>query len=201
MQNSTEEEKLCNCNDERKCKGSLKFIQVECLNEWLSLSKNKKCDICHYRFKFEKKFRIGAPKNIPIFYIFLFAFRWIVNTILNRLCLAYLVGRFSSIVCLDCGIGLKFVSSESLWSAMFCLILLTLINLFHTHFIKKALGIIGLLRGRIATLRALQSDAINRSESNLSLQSSVAANSTESRSEANNNSEESDSQADFDTFD
>lgn len=197
---NTKEEILCKichspCSEEFpyahpcKCKGSLKYIHIECLNEWLSLSKNKKCDICNYSFKFEKKFRIGAPKNVPFHYVLLFMLRWMLGILVDIFCLAYAIGKFSLIVFLNSSIGSRyFMESKSAVPVFICGLCLTLVNLFHSHFFKKALSVIGSLRGRIDASRALQGtldDIPSRSQASfLQVQGEVSPASRSSESDS-----------------
>ncbi|TPX72895.1 hypothetical protein SpCBS45565_g00007 [Spizellomyces sp. 'palustris'] len=41
-----------------KCKGTMKYVHIECLNEWRKVSRNRQsfyeCDHCHYRYNFRR---------------------------------------------------------------------------------------------------------------------------------------------------
>lgn len=167
-QENTREEILCKichspCNEEFpyahpcKCRGSLKYIHIECLNEWVSLSKSKKCGICNYSFRFEKKFRAGSPKSVPPHYVLMFILKWALDVLIDISCLVYAVGKFSFAIFLNSSMGSRyFIESKSPFLVFFGGLCITLISLFHSHFCKKVFSVIGTLRERMDTRRALQ---------------------------------------------
>jgi E3 ubiquitin-protein ligase MARCH6 len=55
-----------------KCRGSIKYIHQDCLEEWLKHSNKKEasCDICHQRYKFTTVFQDNTPDRVPIRLIF-----------------------------------------------------------------------------------------------------------------------------------
>ncbi|ELA41160.1 uncharacterized protein VICG_01759 [Vittaforma corneae ATCC 50505] len=157
--------KICHsaCNEESpyihpcKCKGSLKFIHVECLNEWLKLTKTKKCDICNYSFRFEKKFKIGTPKNVPFYYILLFALKGVLHGAINIFCFLYSSLKFLVIFAFNSTICQKYVhSTTSLYSSFFIGLLFTLVNLLHSMLINMALKCISSFRARMQSSIVLQ---------------------------------------------
>lgn len=36
------------------CKGSIQFVHEDCLNDWLSVSRGVKCELCKYPFRWQK---------------------------------------------------------------------------------------------------------------------------------------------------
>lgn len=163
-----------------KCKGSLKFIHVECLNEWLKLTKTKKCDICNYPFKFEKKFKIGTPKNVPFYYILLFALKAVFHGVVNVLCFLYSSLKFLLVFVFNSAVCQKYVhSTTSFHSSFFISLLFTLVNLLHSMLISKALKCISSFRARMQSsivLQNLVADISSRSadDTAVSVRSQVA---------------------------
>ncbi|KAK9463665.1 uncharacterized protein V1516DRAFT_668395 [Lipomyces oligophaga] len=49
-----------------KCRGSIKYVHQECLQEWLQHSKRKPvCELCKVRFKFTKVYAENMPSRLP----------------------------------------------------------------------------------------------------------------------------------------
>ncbi|KAI9356559.1 hypothetical protein DFJ73DRAFT_823156 [Zopfochytrium polystomum] len=49
-----------------KCSGSMKFVHQDCLEEWLSHSRKRHCEICNYQFAFTPIYAEQAPESISI---------------------------------------------------------------------------------------------------------------------------------------
>lgn len=186
---NTKEEILCKichsiCDEESpyaapcKCKGSLKYIHKECLNEWLTLcqktNKAKKCDICHHPFNFKKKFREGAPEGLPFYYILLYFAKRLFNYFVDFLCLVYALAKFSFILLVNSKIASVYLFEvDAPVFVFFSGIAFTFVNIFHTHFLKKALKVIGSLHVRIDTSRVLDNILENSTHASATYNHSV----------------------------
>ncbi|WEL38838.1 vacuolar membrane proton pump [Encephalitozoon hellem] len=54
---------LCNpC----RCSGTIKYIHRECLMSWIECSKIKRCDICHYEYRFRDIYKPDTPQMLPL---------------------------------------------------------------------------------------------------------------------------------------
>ena len=49
-----------------RCTGSIKYIHQDCLKRWLSMSKRKYCELCHYKFSFTPVYRDDTPQKLPL---------------------------------------------------------------------------------------------------------------------------------------
>lgn len=49
-----------------KCRGSIKYIHQDCLQDWLAHSQKSKCDICHEEYHFQDLYNEDAPKVPPV---------------------------------------------------------------------------------------------------------------------------------------
>lgn len=49
-----------------KCRGSIKYIHQECLQDWLAHSQKDTCDICHTKYTFLDVFQSSAPERPPL---------------------------------------------------------------------------------------------------------------------------------------
>jgi len=172
-----------------KCKGTLKFIHVDCLNEWLKLTKTKKCDICNHPFKFEKIFKIGTPINVPPYYILLFLVKGLASALSSLLFFIYRASKFIVVFAFNSAVSSRFVlSSPSFHISFFTALLFTFLNFLHSLFINKALRHISALRPRIHSSQVLNSliaDISSRDETITSMRSNVSSG-QQSSSESNN---------------
>lgn len=163
----------CSCDDNGpyihpcKCNGTLKYIHVECLNEWIKLTKTKKCSICNYSFKFEKKFKVGTPKSVPISYVVLFFLKRIAASFVHLLCLFYSIIKFLIIFIFNSAICQRYIySTKSFHWAFLIAFIFTFINLVHSVTVERVLKCITSFRARIqssAVLQSLISDISSRS--------------------------------------
>ncbi|KAM0680631.1 hypothetical protein GINT2_001319 [Glugoides intestinalis] len=174
----TSSEKLCKichapCNDEAeyvypcKCNGSLKYIHIECLNEWLRLTNIKKCDLCNYEFKFQKTFKKGTPNRVPLRYIVLFILKSAHNLAIN---LGYFVATLlkvftvifvNTFICITC-----FYNSDSVHITLLFSLLFFFINLLHSLFLMKIIKVANSYRTRMRStviLQNLRNDITSRS--------------------------------------
>ncbi|ADM11683.1 SSM4 protein [Encephalitozoon intestinalis ATCC 50506] len=66
--------KICHTGDVRgdelcspcRCSGTIKYIHKECLMSWMECSKIKRCDICHYEYKFRDIYKPDTPQVLPL---------------------------------------------------------------------------------------------------------------------------------------
>nr|AGE95649.1 hypothetical protein ECU06_0830 [Encephalitozoon cuniculi] len=66
--------KICHTGDIRgdelcnpcRCSGTIKYIHRECLMSWMECSGTKKCDICHYEYKFKDIYKPDTPQILPV---------------------------------------------------------------------------------------------------------------------------------------
>lgn len=140
-----------------KCKGSLKYMHAECLNEWISLSKKKKCEICNHPFLFKKTFKPDAPKNVPFTYVILFVLKTLLDLLLNILCSVYTISRLVFVILLATLTIKKFISPES--SKIFQLqmgCVLTIFSYLNTLFIKKTIRALSSIRVRMESGNILE---------------------------------------------
>ncbi|KAI9350644.1 hypothetical protein BDR26DRAFT_929966 [Obelidium mucronatum] len=49
-----------------KCSGSMKYVHQECLEEWLSHSRKKHCEICNFKYNFTPIYNPNTPQSISI---------------------------------------------------------------------------------------------------------------------------------------
>ena len=49
-----------------KCSGSVGKVHQDCLEQWLSHTKNEKCEICSFRYRFIPKYAENAPNEVSI---------------------------------------------------------------------------------------------------------------------------------------
>lgn len=47
-----------------KCVGSMKYVHASCLEHWLKISSSKRCELCHYDYKFKKIYKSNTPEKI-----------------------------------------------------------------------------------------------------------------------------------------
>lgn len=171
-------EKLCKichsiCNEEAeyvhpcKCNGSLKYIHIECLNEWLKLTNIKKCDLCNYEFKFQKTFKSGTPNRVPLYYIVLFLLKSAYNVAVNfgyftvTLLKVFSVVFLNTFICITC-----FYSSNSLYTTLLFSFLFLFINILHSFFLMKIVKTANSYRTRMQStvvLQNLRNDITSRS--------------------------------------
>lgn len=197
IKNTSETEKICKichteCNENFpsvtpcKCNGSLKYIHVDCLNEWLKVSKITKCSICKYEFKIEKKFKEGTPKDLPFYYIILFILKNLMNIFVQFLCFLYSMTKFILIFTFNSAICKKFIYSASSFHYSFIIgSLFTIVNFAHSIFFNKALKTISSFRARIQSSTLLQNllaEVSSRSanDSVISQQTNVDQNNSDS---------------------
>ncbi|GAN04618.1 conserved hypothetical protein [Mucor ambiguus] len=50
-----------------KCSGSIRFVHQDCLNEWLSHSRKKYCELCNHSYTFSPIYRDDMPEKVPFF--------------------------------------------------------------------------------------------------------------------------------------
>lgn len=81
-----------------KCRGSIKYIHQDCLEEWLrhSNQRNAKCDICHTVYKFRTVYKENTPQRVPVSLVL---DRWARNA---QRTLGYVVGV--TVLVLGCGV-------------------------------------------------------------------------------------------------
>lgn len=53
-----------------KCRGSIKYIHQDCLQDWLAHSQKDTCDICHTRYTFLDIFATTVPERPPVRLLF-----------------------------------------------------------------------------------------------------------------------------------
>lgn len=66
--------KICHMGDIRgddlcnpcRCSGTIKYIHRECLMSWIECSKIKRCDICHYEYRFQDIYKPDTPRVLPL---------------------------------------------------------------------------------------------------------------------------------------
>eukprot|EP00834_Sanchytrium_tribonematis_P003785 NODE_159_length_15043_cov_0.440444.p2 type:complete len:960 gc:universal NODE_159_length_15043_cov_0.440444:12697-9818(-) len=65
--------RICRGSDEEeilyqpcKCNGSVRFIHQSCLQQWLTVSQKRNCELCHFEFVFTPVYADNAPDRIPI---------------------------------------------------------------------------------------------------------------------------------------
>lgn len=188
--------KICHSSEEDesrfahpcKCKGSLKYIHTECLNEWIKLTNTKKCDICNYPFKFQKKFKIDTPRNLPIKYVILFIFKVLWSAVFNILCFLFFMFKITIVI------GVNSIFFESFiytpknisWKVLLSIIYL-MTNMFHYMYIKKMYSCLTSLRSRIQTSHVLQ-NLIN--DVSLRSESTVVTNIRDTHSESGESEEQ-----------
>ena len=49
------------------CKGTTAFVHKECLLKWLDVSNSKKCEICHFEFRYKQNVHVSCPHSDGIF--------------------------------------------------------------------------------------------------------------------------------------
>ncbi|KAJ3031027.1 UNVERIFIED_CONTAM: hypothetical protein HDU68_006865 [Siphonaria sp. JEL0065] len=49
-----------------KCSGSMKYVHQECLEEWLSHSRKKHCEICNFKYNFTPIYNPNTPQSISL---------------------------------------------------------------------------------------------------------------------------------------
>lgn len=148
------------CNDEEsychpcKCKGSLKYIHVTCLKDWLTICKNKKCDICHYPFIFTKKYKSDTPKYISIYLVLTFISKKMMSSFVDLLCILYQLIKFGLVVFINGFFGSLVLKNPLVYNTEFLSkfemlsisLFFTLFSFLKLDFFKKVLRIISSLR-------------------------------------------------------
>eukprot|EP00727_Mastigamoeba_balamuthi_P010658 m51a1_g6214 hypothetical protein (726) ;mRNA; f:180740-183629 len=49
-----------------RCRGSMRWVHEDCLALWLQRSHKQYCEICGYRFVYERQYTPGAPERLPL---------------------------------------------------------------------------------------------------------------------------------------
>jgi hypothetical protein len=151
-----------------KCKGSLKYIHLECLNEWIALSKKKKCEICGHPFKFQKTFKPNAPKNVPFYCIVLFLIKSFYSKLIDFICLTYTITRLSLILFLTIYINKKYLSTGETNATVLIQSFISIgFSLLCTHLSKRIIKRFLAIRIRIQSgiaLNNLQNDLNSRTD-------------------------------------
>lgn len=179
-----------------KCKGSIKYIHEECLNEWISLSKKTKCEICGYSFQFKKTFKPNTPQKIPATYVILFFLKKILEFLLNALCSILSVSKAFGIFILNFYIC-KFylIPSESARILFIETFTFMSIGVLQSVFIKKTINTLSMVRARISNNEVLENLLSEVSTRNDSVHSQLTA-----APEANSESNDLDDQAVVNNF-
>lgn len=184
--------KICHspCNDNSpyahpcKCNGSLKYIHVSCLNEWIKVTNSSKCGICKYPFKFQKTFKLGTPKSVPPHYILLFLLKGILSVVVTILLFIYTISKFILVFAFNTAVSSAYLHKASNIPLSFLTgVVFTAINFLHSIFIQTALKHITALRPRIQSSQVLQSliaDISTRDETLVSQRTVVDHASSES---------------------
>lgn len=149
-----------------KCKGSLKYTHIQCLKEWLSLSKKTHCDICGTPFRFEKKFKKDTPEAISLYYVFLFSITKIVGYIKDSLTVVYGIFKYTAILMLHTSVAEPLLGQKLGLAFKIILVLaFTLSGVLHHQFLKKFYSVLSRIRVNIDPIRNLRRIEESRSSS------------------------------------
>ena len=76
-----------------KCSGSMKWVHQSCLENWLKVSRNSKCEICNFEFKFSSVYSSDTPDSLPI--------GLLINSLKNKT-LSFLIKTFRILLVVFC---------------------------------------------------------------------------------------------------
>eukprot|EP00959_Pyramimonas_sp_CCMP1952_P294331 6156499-Pyramimonas_sp.AAC.1 len=48
------------------CKGSIKYVHQDCLEQWLKHSRSTQCEVCKLPFTFTPLYKEDVPSNLPL---------------------------------------------------------------------------------------------------------------------------------------
>ncbi|KAI3382936.1 hypothetical protein SNEBB_001726 [Seison nebaliae] len=62
-----------------RCSGSIKFIHQQCLKQWMNYSRSATCELCKFKFNFQKVYLPGTPSRMSFFLLLRAMFMFVVG--------------------------------------------------------------------------------------------------------------------------
>lgn len=178
------------------CRGSMKYVHPRCLLDWLESSKNNKCEICKYAFKFQKVYEADTPQRLPVGCILRSVRGHLRRYIRHFIGLLLVTGRLAIAVLFNTLFSSALFSSIfERSSAAFLVsgIFLTLVNSLHSHLFHLVTKVSqGRSAVRINTRQTLESLATDHLTRTASFTSYTAVSRAEESVDENSSEQSSD---------